>query len=136
MRSHGWVKDIVNDEYRNDENFPFIFHESVLIFVQPIYERFIGLGQLDKANDIFTKRNKNHMRYVEKIGEKFELQDCQNTTATKFTHRYSCQSNEHRKRVIQKCNENGIETRVWSHGNLGRHKFWTSRYGEFEGKIG
>ena len=45
------------------------------------------------------------------------------------------QSNEHRKRVIQKCNENGIETRVWSHGNLGRHKFWTSRYGEFEGKI-
>ncbi|SVC25089.1 uncharacterized protein METZ01_LOCUS277943, partial [marine metagenome] len=23
LRSHGWVKDIVNDEYRNDINFPF-----------------------------------------------------------------------------------------------------------------
>jgi len=135
LRSHGWVKDIVNDEYRNDENFPFIFHEPGFNLRSTDLQAFIGLGQLDKAKDIFTKRNKNHMRYVEKIGEKFELQDCENTTAVSLHIGILAQSNEHRKRVIQKCNENGIETRVWSHGNLGRHKFWTSRYGEFEGKI-
>ena len=45
------------------------------------------------------------------------------------------ESNEHRKRVIEECHNNSIETRVWSHGNLGKHKFWTNRYGEFNGEV-
>ena len=45
------------------------------------------------------------------------------------------ESNEHRKRVIEECHNNSIETRVWSHGNLGKHKFWTNRYDEFNGEV-
>ena len=37
--------------------------------------------------------------------------------------------------VLIGLNNNSIETRVWSHGNLGKHKFWTNRYGEFNGEV-
>ena len=44
-------------------------------------------------------------------------------------------SNQHRKNIVDALNKNGIENRVWSHGNLGRHNFWISRFGKFKGKI-
>ena len=44
-------------------------------------------------------------------------------------------SQKHRKNIIDALNKNGIENRVWSHGNLGRHHFWSSKYGKFEGKV-
>ena len=135
LRSHGWVKDIVNDEYRNDENFPFIFNEPGFNVRSTDLQAYIGLGQLEKADGIFTKRNENHMRYVEKLNDRFELQDCENTTPVSLHIGILAESNKHRKEVIEECNKNSIETRVWSHGNLGKHKFWTSRYGEFYGEV-
>ena len=75
LRSHGWVKDIVNDEYRNDINFPFIFEEPGFNVRSTDLQAYIGLRQLEKAERIFSKRNENHMRYVEKLNDKFELQD-------------------------------------------------------------
>ena len=56
LRSHGWVKDIVNDEYRNDENFPFIFNEPGFNVRSTDLQAYIGLRQLEKARLIFTKR--------------------------------------------------------------------------------
>ena len=135
LRSHGWVKDIVNDEYRNDENFPFIFNEPGFNVRSTDLQAYIGLRQLEKAERIFSKRNENHMRYVEKLNDRFELQDCENTTPVSLHIGILAESNKHRKEVIEECNKNSIETRVWSHGNLGKHKFWTSRYGEFSGEV-
>ena len=135
LRSHGWVKDIVNDEYRNDENFPFIFNEPGFNVRATDLQAYIGLGQLEKADDIFTKRNENHMRYVEKLNNRFELQDCTDTIPVSLHIGILAESNKHRKEVINECNNNSIETRVWSHGNLGKHKFWTNRYGEFNGEV-
>ena len=135
LRSHGWVKDIVNDEYRNDENFPFIFNEPGFNVRSTDLQAYIGLGQLEKAEHIFSKRNENHMRYVKKLNDKFELQDCTDTTPVSLHIGIIAESNEHRKRVIEECHDNSIETRVWSHGNLGKHKFWTNRYGEFNGEV-
>ena len=135
LRSHGWVKDVVNDEYRNDENFPFIFNEPGFNVRSTDLQAYIGLRQLEKAERIFSKRNENHMRYVEKLNDRFELQDCENTTPVSLHIGILAESNKHRKEVIEECNKNSIETRVWSHGNLGKHKFWTSRYGEFSGEV-
>ena len=69
------------------------------------------------------------------LNDKFELQNCENTTPVSLHIGILAESNEHRKSVIEECNKNSIETRVWSHGNLGKHKFWTSRYGEFNGEV-
>ena len=38
---------------------------------------------------------------------------------------------DHRKEIVTRLVEAGIETRIFSAGNLGRHPFWVSSYGEF-----
>ena len=44
-------------------------------------------------------------------------------------------SKEHRKEVVSRLVKNGIETRIFSAGNLGLHPFWVNRYGEFHGEV-
>ena len=135
LRSHGWVKDIVNDEYRNDENFPFIFNEPGFNVRPTDFQAYIGLGQIDKAEDIFIRRSQNHIRYTQMLSNRFEWQDWKRSTPVSLHIGILAESNQHRKKVIENCHKHGIETRIWSHGNLGKHKFWTSRYGEFNGKV-
>ena len=38
---------------------------------------------------------------------------------------------QHRKEIVTRLVENGVETRIFSAGNLGRHPFWVDLYGEF-----
>tara|TARA_Y100000592_G_scaffold52548_1_gene82968 strand:- start:9874 stop:11022 length:1149 start_codon:yes stop_codon:yes gene_type:complete len=135
LRSHGWVKDIANDDWKSNENFPFIFLEPGFNVRPTDFQAYIGLGQIDKAEMVFKKRSQNHIRYTEKLNERFEWQDWNNSTPVSLHIGILAESNQHRRNIIKNCHENGIETRIWSHGNLGKHKFWTSRYGEFNGKI-
>jgi len=44
-------------------------------------------------------------------------------------------STEHRKEIVTRLVKNGIETRIFSAGNLGRHPFWTDLYGEFSDEV-
>ncbi|MBI4223532.1 MAG: DegT/DnrJ/EryC1/StrS family aminotransferase, partial [Deltaproteobacteria bacterium] len=37
---------------------------------------------------------------------------------------------EQRRRIVAALVENGIETRIFSAGNLGLHPFWYERYGK------
>ena len=37
----------------------------------------------------------------------------------------------HRKSIVKKLVQNGIETRLFSAGNLGLHPFWFERFGKF-----
>jgi CDP-6-deoxy-D-xylo-4-hexulose-3-dehydrase len=39
-------------------------------------------------------------------------------------------SNEQRQRIVQALVQHGIETRIFSAGNLGLHPFWINRYGK------
>jgi len=41
----------------------------------------------------------------------------------------------HRKEVITRLVENGVETRIFSAGNLGRHPFWTAEYDVFRDEM-
>ena len=74
-------------------------------------------------------------KYLSATFYRFELQDCTDTTPVSLHIGILAESNEHRKSVIKECHNHSIETRVWSHGNLGKHNFWTSRYGEFDGEV-
>jgi CDP-6-deoxy-D-xylo-4-hexulose-3-dehydrase len=40
--------------------------------------------------------------------------------------------NDHRREIVERLVANGIETRIYSAGNLGRHPFWARRYGTYE----
>ena len=39
---------------------------------------------------------------------------------------------EHRREIVNRLVSNGVETRIYSAGNLGRHPFWVKRYGVYE----
>jgi len=41
----------------------------------------------------------------------------------------------HRKRIVKALDARGIETRLFSAGNLGRHPFWFERYGKFSDPV-
>jgi len=41
----------------------------------------------------------------------------------------------HRRRIVENLVANGVETRIFSAGNLGLHPFWVNRYGEFNDDI-
>jgi CDP-6-deoxy-D-xylo-4-hexulose-3-dehydrase len=44
-------------------------------------------------------------------------------------------STEHRREIVERLVANGIETRIFSAGNLGLHPFWVDQYGEFNEKM-
>ena len=44
-------------------------------------------------------------------------------------------SKEQRTKIVNRLVDNGIETRIYSAGNLGRHPFWVKEYGLFEDEM-
>ena len=143
LRSHGWTKDLSNssiDELR--KSVPYDLENGAFNFIYPGFnlrstdlQAYIGLRQIDKADEVFRGRNKNHMFYVDNMSDKFTFQKINDCWPVSLHIGIMASSHNHRKNIIKELDKNGIENRVWSHGNLGRHYFWSSRYGKFEGKI-
>ena len=143
LRSHGWGKDLPNELYRQKmvENNIDSFHEPFTFLVPGFNLRstdlqaFIGIKQLDKANWITEHRTKNHFEYAKQLKGHFEFQDWGNDNPCSISFGALARNEEHRKEVIGRLVDNGIETRIFSAGNLGLHPFWIERYGEFHGEI-
>jgi CDP-6-deoxy-D-xylo-4-hexulose-3-dehydrase len=143
LRSHGWTKDLSKESLKklkqtlsfDEENGSFNFIYSGFNLRSTDLQAYLGLKQIDKANDVFLKRNKNHMLYLNNMSKKFSFQKINDCWPVSLHIGIMASSNIHRKNIISCLDENGIENRVWSHGNLGRHNFWSSKYGEFKGKV-
>lgn len=143
LRSHGWGKDLPKDLYKqkmNDNNID-SFHEPFTFLVPGFNLRstdlqaFIGLRQVDKANWISEKRIRNHIEYAKQLDGHFEFQDWGNDNPCSISFGVLAKSEEHRKQIVRVLVENGVETRIFSAGNLGLHPFWVNRYGEFHGEV-
>jgi CDP-6-deoxy-D-xylo-4-hexulose-3-dehydrase len=143
LRSHGWGKDLPNDLYKQlmEKNDIDPFHEP-FTFLMPGFnlrstdlQAFIGLRQLEKADWISEMRTENHIEYAKQLDGHFEFQDWGNDNPCSISFGALAESKEHRKEVVNRLVENGIETRIFSAGNLGLHPFWVNRYGEFHGEV-
>jgi len=143
LRSHGWGKDLPKELYKQKmvENNIDIFHEPFTFLVPGFNLRstdlqaFIGIRQLDKSNWITQQRTKNHLEYAKQLFGHFEFQNWGNDNPCSISFGVLAESKEHRKDVVNRLVENGIETRIFSAGNLGLHPFWVNRYGEFHGEV-
>ena len=142
LRSHGWTKDI-EDVYLHDNhtkwnideiNSPFNFIYSGFNIRPTDLQAYLGILQLKKADKIMNSRNRNHILYNELMSKEFELQDYGKTWPVSLHIGILAKDGITREKIVKKCDENSIETRVWSHGNLGRHYFWYKKYGIFKGK--
>ena len=143
LRSHGWTKDLSDSSIEDlRKSVPFDIENGAFNFIYSGFnlrstdlQAYLGLRQIDKANEVFEGRNKNHMLYVNNMSDKFSFQKINDCWPVSLHIGIMASSQNHRKNIIDALNKNGIENRVWSHGNLGRHNFWSSKYGKFEGKI-
>ncbi|MDA7494516.1 DegT/DnrJ/EryC1/StrS family aminotransferase [bacterium] len=140
LRSHGWGKDLAQDSYEKliEENNIDDFHKPFTFFVAGFNLRstdlqaFLGLRQIKKAKWVAQQRNKNHLLYAELLRGYVEYQDWGEHNPVSISFGALAKNNEHRREIVQRLVDNGIETRIYSAGNLGRHPFWTKRYGVFE----
>jgi len=143
LRSHGWGKDLPKELYKQKmiENNIDTFHEPFTFLVPGFNVRstdlqaFIGCRQVDKADWMSQRRYENHLLYTELLGDSFEHQIYGNDKPASISFALLAESGEHRKEIVSRLVDNGIETRIFSAGNIGLHPFWKERYGEFHGKV-
>jgi CDP-6-deoxy-D-xylo-4-hexulose-3-dehydrase len=139
LRSHGWGKDLDQTSYDSliDQNSIDDFHKPFTFFVPGFNVRatdlqaFIGIRQVDKAEWVSERRNKNHLRYAKNLEGVVQFQDWREHMPVSISFGALAESTQHRKEIVKRLVENGVETRIFSAGNLGRHPFWKNVYGEF-----
>jgi len=143
LRSHGWAKDLDEETYSNmvTEHGVDDFHKPFTFFIPGFNLRatdlqaFIGLRQVEKANWVVQRRNRNHLRYARNLRGCVEFQEWGEHNPVSISFGALASSTEHRKEIIERLVAAGIETRIFSAGNLGLHPFWTKRYGEFSAPV-
>ena len=139
LRSHGWGKDLDPQKYEDlvTENSVDDFHKPFTFFLPGFNVRatdlqaFIGLRQVEKAEWVSERRNANHKRYAFNLQGFLQFQEWDNNTPVSISFGALAESKEQRTRIVNALVEAGIETRIFSAGNLGRHPFWCNENGEF-----
>jgi CDP-6-deoxy-D-xylo-4-hexulose-3-dehydrase len=117
------------------------FHEPFTFLVPGFNVRstnlqaFIGCRQVDKADWMAQRRYENHLLYAKLLEDSFEIQKYGNDKPASISFAIVAKDGKERKRIVGRLVENGIETRIFSAGNIGLHPFWKERYGEFHGKV-
>jgi CDP-6-deoxy-D-xylo-4-hexulose-3-dehydrase len=138
LRSHGWSRDLdpsthaglVEAHGVDDFHTPFVFYEPGFNLRSTDLNAFIGLGQLNKLERMAERRHSNHRRYLELLADRFYVQRVtQDVRVSSISFGLLADDVEHRRVIVKALAEHGIETRLFSAGNLGLHPFWMKRYG-------
>ena len=143
LRSHGWGKDLDNEVYDtmmqqhdvDDFHQPFTFFVPGFNLRSTDLQAFLGLRQIEKAEWVARRRYENHTKYASRLKNKFQVQQWGSNTPVSISFGALAESTEHRKEIVSRLVEAGIETRIFSAGNLGRHPFWTNLYEPFEDEM-
>lgn len=140
LRSHGWSKDLdfethtrLVEQYKIDDfHKPFVFYEPGFNLRSTDLNAYIGLGQLEKLDTVASRRHENHLLYQKYLGNHFYTQRWENSKATISSISFGAvaKNGDERRTIVRSLVENGIETRIFSAGNLGLHPFWFNRYGK------
>lgn len=139
LRSHGWGKDLDQSTQQalikryniDDFHSPFVFYEAGFNLRSSDLNAFLGIRQIDKMDWLIKRRSENHHLYRKILGNRFYYQKYTDDMVICSIHfGLLAQNQEERKKIVSALEENGIETRIFSAGNLGLHPFWANRYGQ------
>lgn len=140
LRSHGWGKDLdqethdaLKKKYEIDDfHAPFVFYEPGFNLRSTDLNAFIGIGQIDKMDWLVKRRQENHALYSERLGGKLYAQKYDpESTVCSISFGALAKDKDERTKIVSALEENGVETRIFSAGNLGLHPFWYNRFGKF-----
>ena len=130
-RSHGWGKDLDAETYQKsmEDNNVDPFHQPFTFF-EPGYnlrstdlQAYLGILQIEKADYVTYHRNRNHKVYARELKD-FTIQQYGDDYPVSISFGCLAKDSEHRKRIVTALVEAGVETRIFSAGNLARHPFW------------
>lgn len=139
LRSHGWGKDlpqsartVLTKQHAIDD-----FHEPFTFFLPGFNLRstdlnaFLGLRMMKKADMIASVRMRNHSIYANHLKTVSFQHWPEKGTPCSISFGALAKDEQQRKRIVEALDEHGIETRLFSAGNLGLHPFWYDVYGTF-----
>ena len=143
LRSHGWAKDLDEKEYDrliqkyniDDFHKPFTFFVPGFNLRSTDLQAFLGIRQIEKAEWAADRRHKNHLEYAKNLEGCVEYQNWFKNKPVSISFGALANDTDHRQQIVTRLVENGIETRIFSAGNLGLHPFWYERYGRFNDKM-
>lgn len=139
LRSHGWSKDLdrvkhnsLVKKYKIDDfNSPFVFYIPGFNLRSSDLNAFLGIGQVKKLDWIISRRHENHLRYKKHLENYFYIQKAEpDAKLCSISFGALAASPDQRKKIVSALVKNGIETRMFSAGNLGLHPFWYEKYGK------
>jgi CDP-6-deoxy-D-xylo-4-hexulose-3-dehydrase len=139
LRSHGWGKDLdlkthnkLVKEYEIDDfHAPFVFYQPGFNLRSTDLNAFLGIRQIDKMEWLIKRRSENHELYKKIFGDNLYYQKADENSVVSSIHFGAlAKSTIERKAIVKALEDNGIETRIFSAGNLGLHPFWYERYGK------
>ncbi len=139
IRGHGWGKDLDQETHNqlikkyNIDNFhsPFIFYEPGFNLRSTDLNAFLGIRQIDKMEWLIKRRSENHALYKKFFGDRIYYQKAPDNSVVCSIHFGALAKDiEERRKIVKALEDNGIETRIFSAGNLGLHPFWFERYGK------
>ena len=138
IRSHGWDRDLpVEKQIELRQKYNINNFRSLYTFYYPGFnlratdlQAFIGLGQLNKLEEIIKNRNINYLRYHEGIkNSEWKVTPPENSFISNFSYPVITKNiNE----LVEKLTENNIECRPLICGSINEHPFWYERYGKQE----
>ena len=144
LRSHGWDRDLSPERQTilrkihgvDDFHAPFVFYEDGFNLRPTDLSARLGLRQLDKIDWLVRRRFENHCLYRKLLGSFLKFQKYNDDSVVCSIHFGALAASvEERTRIVRALRENGIETRIFSAGNLGRHPFWIREFGVWSAPI-
>ncbi len=138
LRGHGWGKDLDAETHQalikkyDVDNFhaPFVFYEPGFNVRSTDLNAFLGIRQVDKMEWLIGRRRANHAMYAELLKGHLYFQKFEPDSTCSIHFGALAKDGSERKKIVSALEENGIETRIFSAGNLGLHPFWVNRYGK------
>jgi|TARA_R110000744_G_scaffold196535_2_gene315786 CDP-4-dehydro-6-deoxyglucose reductase, E1 len=136
IRSHGWDRDsspqystkLRNKWKTSDFDALYTFYHSGFNLRSTDLQAFIGLGQIDKLDDICKKRNTNFNTYQKELGN-LSPQIINNGFISNFAYPII---HKHRNLIVKKLQEANIEVRPMICGSMGTQPFYVKQYGRKE----
>ncbi len=136
VRAHGWNRDL-DEPFKRSLNEKFVVDEfkDLYTFYYPGFnfratdlQAFIGLGQVDKLDEVLERRHENYLLYNDNIRNDFwKLRPTENSYVSNFAYPVITPAI---KQLVNALRENSIETRPLICGSIGKQPFWIERYGE------
>ena len=136
IRSHGWDRDLPEKkqiELRTKYNIGDF--RSLYTFYYPGFnlratdlQAFLGLGQLEKLDNIVHNRNKNYLRYKNEIKNAFwTIIEPEGSYVSNFSFPIITKNID---KLIEELIKNDVECRPLICGSINEHPFWYERYGK------